>query len=146
MSQCEQIGHFLSSDGHCVNCDHVNPEWRAAYLKSCGVTVTMGHLSHNAQYVLNTIDAFDVNTFQGLVDITGEGTEADLYMGLDELQAHELVNEAMRLTPSGRAVLATDTRFDDMPPAAAIALMFKDDLEAEGMDPDAFKAMLKGEV
>jgi len=33
MNRCEEIGHLLSSDGHCVHCDHVDPEWRAAYLK-----------------------------------------------------------------------------------------------------------------
>ena len=33
MNRCEQNGHYLSSDGHCVHCDYIDPEWRAAYLK-----------------------------------------------------------------------------------------------------------------
>ena len=32
-TNCEQIGHLLSSDGHCVNCEYIDAEWRAAYLK-----------------------------------------------------------------------------------------------------------------
>ena len=33
MNRCEEIGHLLSSDGHCVHCSYIDPEWRAAYLK-----------------------------------------------------------------------------------------------------------------
>lgn len=125
----------------------------------------MKNLTANAMYVLQTIDIMPQDVcVQDLVAITGQDDESRTAVstGLSELIDMELVSRAndpdipfdqqpLHLTAAGQDVLRKDDeRFSGrarmMPLAALVTSEWADDLLDDGIHPDDFKSMLKGEA